>query len=171
MGVISLNKDIQIKEKKLLETITDYNKMSESVLTAANEIEDILSVYCYNDHQKFMSNNGIMAYVFFAIELYFKAILYKKQIPFRNNKKGHDLFNLFSLMDSDIKKEIEELCYKYSEYKNYIDFNHELKNIKDGFEILRYHYEYNCGGFNYSFSVGLLKAVNKIANKMFNELK
>lgn len=162
---ISLEKDVKRCEKKELYTAKDFKEMSESTLKAANDIEDIIIVYFKNNPNKFMASQGVNAYIFFAIELYFKSILYKEEILPINRKKGHDLYALFSSIGSETKEIIKKLCYLYSPYKNYVDFNNELKHIKDGFEILRYHYEYKGLCYNFSFSIGLLMAVKEVANK------
>ena len=144
---ISLEKNVKKNEKKIPHTTKDFKEMSKATLEAANDIEDIITVYLNNNY-KFMANKGIIAYMFFAIELYLKSIIYLEENVPANKINGHDLFVLFSLISLETKDEIEQLCYLYSPHKNYADFNKELEHIKDGFEILRYFYEYKGLSYN-----------------------
>lgn len=162
---ISLEKDVKQKGKKEVKTEKDYKRIAEDTLKAANDIEDIIIVYFKNNPRKFMASEGVSAYMFFAIELYIKSILYKQKKSLIEIRKKHDLLALFELIDVKTRGEIEKLCYGYAPYKNYVDFYFELKHIKDGFEILRYHYEYTGMCYNYSFTLGLLSAVKNIANR------
>ena len=167
---ISLDKERIARQKRVVKTEADYKKIAESILRSATDLENIIIAYIQNQSSLFIANIGIMANVFFVSELYLKAVLYYRTVHDKS-LYSHDLYALFGLLDDPSKQEIELLCNAYAPIKNYTDFLRELKNIKDGFEVLRYSYELNGFAYNVSFALGLMCALKHFAEQEIEKKK
>ena len=148
------------RERIVLESTEDYHKLAKRFYENAREYYEL----CQQSMPLLQKGNmALNANMCFACELYLKTLLLIEEYNFYKMKKPenrHNLNDLFGHLSDDVKK-----CIKNSEYmKPFGKFDLEIKEIGNGFEVLRYISE--CRGmmvniyFLYSF-MSVLASISK----------
>ena len=118
---------------------------------------------CYNNgkSQFFLSHPVIVNYSF-ACEVFLKALLF---FHLGEIQSGHRLYELFSLLPDQSKKDIQQaVLMKYSQWND--AFGHPLLcQISDAFVEWRYSYEITSGGNNHAANIGFLIAFCEVLHK------
>ena len=128
-GLVEMN-----QEKPSLETTEDFHKLAKRFYENAREYHEICEI-AMPLLQK--GNMALDVNACFACELYLKALLLVEEFDFYKMKKPekkHNLCDLFNHLSDDAKT-----CVKNYEYmKPFGGFDVELKQIGNGFEVIRY---------------------------------
>lgn len=146
--------------KRELKTTEEYYEIAKSALKCADNYFDLANPDLTEYNPKLLANDAFFANCLFACELYTKSILYYCQQKFDRRHSLLDLYNL--IPDVNIKSEIKSACENIKVI--HICFDKEIKDISDGFEVLRYSYEYKGLAFRYHFIFLYELVLNNIAH-------
>lgn len=138
----------------------DYRKIAERALQCADNFYNIANPKTILSNLSLIKNGALMSNCFFSCELYLKSILLFNQISFG---KKHSLSELFKLLPIDIQSDIK-LRYPQIDNRN-LDFDKELDDICDGFEVFRYIYERDGFAFNLMFVISFSLVLCEIAHE------
>lgn len=128
-GLVEMN-----RETVKLESPKDYHDLAKRFYENATEYYEL----CKLAMSLLRTGNlALSVNVCFACELFLKSLLLAEQYDFYKMKKPekrHNLYDLFSHLSDDAKEYIKS--YEYM--KQFGRFDTELKQIGNGFEVIRY---------------------------------
>ena len=128
-GLVEMN-----REPIILKTVEDYHKLAKGFYENAKEYYELCELAM---PLLYRGNWALFVNACFACEQFLKAILLVEQYDFYKMKKPekrHNLYDLFSHLSDEAKTYIKG----YDNMKQFTGFDMDLKQIGNGFEVIRY---------------------------------
>ncbi len=126
----------------------DYHDYAFSVYKSACNYVNIINISLRANLIHSIELNSIMI---FAIELFLKSLAYNN---LQTCRRIHNLYKLYHLINNKDQEEIKKMYYSIEDRN--IDFELNLKELRNAYQIFRYSYEKEGLAYNEKFNLYII---------------